>query len=137
MQYINLIGFLGGDPQERVTANNHKVINFSVAVSLYSQKETKTQWYKINVWEGPLRKFCSNLKKGSLVYIGGELDFPKVYQGKDGKQKVDLSVKAAYIKFMPTAKKDKEEYNIQKAKEDAIKEAEKRYPTEIESVFPF
>jgi len=75
---VQLIGYLGADPETRFTPNGVKVTTFSVAVTrrwrnAEGEQKEATEWINIEAWRG-LGEFCAEyLKKGSLVYIEGRL----------------------------------------------------------------
>jgi single-strand DNA-binding protein len=75
---VQLIGYLGKDPEIRFTPTGTKVCTFTMAVHRKwkgndgSQKEA-TDWFNIEVW-GKLGEFCQQyLHKGSLAFIEGRL----------------------------------------------------------------
>lgn len=74
---VQLIGYLGKDPETRFTPTGKKVAHFSVAVTQRwkSGGESKeyTEWINVEAW-GRLGEICQQyLHKGSLVYIEGRL----------------------------------------------------------------
>ena len=75
---VQLIGYLGKDPESRFTPTGKKVTHFSVAISnrwKSSEGESKeyTDWVNVEAW-GRLGEICQEyLKKGSLVYLEGRL----------------------------------------------------------------
>ena len=75
---VQLIGYLGKDPETRITAKGSKVASFSLAVDRRwksAEGETKeaTDWFNIEAW-GRLGEICQQyLHKGSLVYLEGRL----------------------------------------------------------------
>lgn len=74
---VQLIGYLGRDPETRFTPTGKKVAHFSVAVTQRWKTggETKeyTEWVNVEAW-GRLGEICQQyLHKGSLVYIEGRL----------------------------------------------------------------
>lgn len=109
MQKIFIIGFVGRDPEERVTAGGKKVVSFPVCVNCKKQGEELRVWYKISSWEGQNSNIISHVKKGSCVVVIGDLSPPTTYQSKKGDISVDLSVNAQSIAFGPSSKKEKEE----------------------------
>lgn len=75
---VQLIGYLGKDPESRYTPNGKKVCHFSVAVSRRwkaadgSNKEA-TDWFNVEAW-GKLGEICQQyLAKGRLAFIEGRL----------------------------------------------------------------
>jgi single-strand DNA-binding protein len=74
---VQLIGYLGKDPEARFTPTGKKVAHFSLGVTQRwkADGETKeyTDWVYIEAW-GRLGEVCSQyLHKGSLAYIEGRL----------------------------------------------------------------
>ncbi|RMF43549.1 MAG: single-stranded DNA-binding protein, partial [Anaerolineae bacterium] len=75
---VQLIGYLGRDPEMRYTPTGKPYTTFSVAVtrrwkgSSGEQKEA-TDWFNIEAW-GRLAEICNQyLSKGRLVFIEGRL----------------------------------------------------------------
>lgn len=78
-----IIGRLGNDPETGTLASGVSVCNFSVATSktwkdkVTGQKQEKTEWHRITTFN-KLADICSQyLKKGSKVYIEGEISTDK------------------------------------------------------------
>jgi single-strand DNA-binding protein len=75
---VQLIGYLGKDPESKFTPTGRKVTQFSVAISnRWRNKEGEpkefTEWVNIEAW-GRLGEVCNEyLKKGSLVFVEGRL----------------------------------------------------------------
>ncbi len=99
---VQLIGYLGKDPESRFTPNGKKVAHFSVAITQRwkSDNETKeyTEWVNVEAW-GRLGEICQQyLKKGSSVYIEGRLKTDK-YEDK-GETKYYTKVVALSLQFL-------------------------------------
>jgi len=109
MQHLSIIGFLGGDPEERVSKTGNKGMFFSVAVERYTQGEKRTQWYKIQVWDHHLFNITKTLHKGSLISVSGILLEPTIYKNQKGEDKVNLSIKAHAMWFLPFKKGTEED----------------------------
>lgn len=94
MAYLNrveLIGHLGQAPEMRAFPNGTSVATLSVATTeYYKDKETGerkdiTQWHNIQI-TGKKADFASQfLKKGSMVFISGKLNY-RAYE-KDGQKR--------------------------------------------------
>lgn len=74
---VQLIGYLGRDPETRYTPTGKKVTTFTLGVTerWKSDGELKeyTEWFNIEAW-GRLGEICQEyLHKGSLVYLEGRL----------------------------------------------------------------
>jgi single-strand DNA-binding protein len=99
---VQLIGYLGKDPEARFTPTGKKVAHFSLAVSQRwtSNGESKeyTEWVNVEAW-GRLGEVCQEyLKKGSLVYLEGRLKTEK-YEDK-GETKFYTKVVALGLQFL-------------------------------------
>ncbi len=87
---VQLIGYLGRDPETRFTPTGKKVTQFSVAVdrrwrSAEGEPKEATDWFNIEAW-GRQGEICQEyLKKGSLVYIEGRLRTDITGEGDDRK----------------------------------------------------
>ncbi len=100
---VQLIGYLGKEPESRFTPNGKKVVHFSLAVTQRrkSGNETKeyTEWVNVEAW-GKLGEIASKyLKKGSLVYVEGRLKTDK-YEDKGGETKYFSKVVAQLMQFL-------------------------------------
>ena len=79
---VQLIGYLGKDPESKFTPTGKKVTQFSVAISnRWRNKDGEakeyTEWVNIEAW-GRLGEVCNEyLKKGSLVFLEGRLKTDK------------------------------------------------------------
>lgn len=75
---VQLIGYLGKDPESKFTPTGKKVTQFSVAISnrwrnKNGEPKEFTEWVNIEAW-GRLGEICNEyLKKGSLVFVEGRL----------------------------------------------------------------
>ena len=75
---VQLIGYLGRDPETRYTPHGKTYCTFSVAVtqrwrSGESNVKEHTDWFTIEAW-GRLGEVCQKyLSKGKLVYLEGKL----------------------------------------------------------------
>ncbi|MEW6029860.1 MAG: single-stranded DNA-binding protein [Chloroflexota bacterium] len=99
---VQLIGYLGKDPESKFTPTGKKVAHFSLAVTQRWKTggETKeyTEWVNIEAW-GRLGEVAQEyLHKGSLVYIEGRLKTDK-YEDK-GETKYYTKVVSQSIQFM-------------------------------------
>ncbi|MFZ5818384.1 MAG: single-stranded DNA-binding protein [Chloroflexota bacterium] len=99
---VQLIGYLGKDPEGRFTPTGKKVTHFSMAITQRwkSQGEAKeyTEWVNVEAW-GRLGEVCQEyLKKGSLVYVEGRLKTDR-YEDK-GETKYYTKVVALALQFL-------------------------------------
>src|SRR5512134_3512332 len=80
---VQLIGYLGKDPESKFTPTGKKVTQFSVAITnrwkgREGDPKEFTEWVNIEAW-GRLGEVCGEyLKKGSLVFVEGRLKTDRV-----------------------------------------------------------
>ena len=77
---VLLIGNVGKDPEVRYVSDNLSVANFSVATTKKGYKTNdgkevpdKTEWHTIVCWRGLAKLAEQYIKKGTQVYVEGEL----------------------------------------------------------------
>ena len=116
---VQLIGYLGKDPETRHTPTGKKVCHFSMGVTQRwkSGNETKeaTDWFNIEVWGRMAEVAQQYLKKGSLAFVEGRLKTDK-YEDK-GETKYFTKVVASAFQFLD--KKQAEE-PVASVDEDAV-----------------
>jgi single-strand DNA-binding protein len=95
---VILIGNLGRDPEVRSFQNGGKVVNLRIATSeTWRDKQTgerkeRTEWHSVAIFNEALGKIAEQyLKKGSTVYIEGQLETRK-WQDQSGQDKYSTEV---------------------------------------------
>ncbi|WEK06314.1 MAG: single-stranded DNA-binding protein [Candidatus Devosia phytovorans] len=95
---VILVGNLGADPEVRNLPSGGKVVNLSIATSEnWKDKNTgerreKTEWHRVVIFsEGLARVAESYLKKGSKVYLEGQLQTRK-WQDQSGQDKYSTEI---------------------------------------------
>jgi len=73
---VELIGFLGSEPEAKFTSNGKAVTSFSVATKTSfmkgNERQERTEWHKIQAW-GKLGEYGAAFKKGAHIRVEGEL----------------------------------------------------------------
>ena len=94
---VILIGNLRRDPEVRKMQNGESVANLRVATSetwndkQSNERKERTEWHTVTVW-GKLAEIAEKyLRKGSKVYLEGQLQTRK-WQDKDGQDKYSTEV---------------------------------------------
>lgn len=101
---VQLIGYLGKDPETRFTPTGKKVAQFSLAVtnrrkSAEGEAREYTEWVNIEAWER-LGEICAQyLHKGSLIFIEGRLKTDK-FDDKSGETKYYTKVVASSLQML-------------------------------------
>jgi len=94
-----LVGNLGQDPEIRAMQSGDKVANLSIATSeswkdKSGEKQERTQWHKVVVFNQGLVKVCENyLKKGSKVYIEGQIETRSWEQDGEKKYTTEITLR--------------------------------------------
>jgi single-strand DNA-binding protein len=99
---VQLIGYLGRDPEARTIPSGQKVAQFSLGVTRRwksgSESKEATDWFNVEAW-GRLGELGQQyLKKGSLVYVEGRLKTDR-YEDK-GETKYFTKVVASSLQFL-------------------------------------
>jgi single-strand DNA-binding protein len=127
---VQLIGYLGRDPESKYTPTGKRVTDFPVAVTNRWKNpagdgETReyTEWVNIEAW-GRLAETCHEyLGKGSLVYVEGRLKTDH-YEDSEGQHHYFTKVVARTVQFLSDNRDD--EHLIEEA--DIPEEEETELP---------
>ena len=93
---VILVGNIGKDPETRYMPNGKAVTNFSVATSeswkdANGDKQERTEWHNVVLFEKLAEIAAEYLHKGSQVYIEGSLRTRK-WQDKEGKDRYTTEI---------------------------------------------
>tara|TARA_B100001179_G_scaffold219138_1_gene192491 strand:- start:214 stop:675 length:462 start_codon:yes stop_codon:yes gene_type:complete len=96
---VFLIGRLGADPDIKQMVNGKSVARLSLATSQTwkdkntGEKKEKTEWHRVVVFnEGLINVIQQYLKKGSQLYIEGQLSTRKWRDEKSGQDKYSTEI---------------------------------------------
>lgn len=109
-QSVQIIGYLGADPEMRYTANGNAVTNFRVATSrswkdAAGEKREETEWFRVQAWN-KLAEVCAQyLTKGRLVFVEGRLQTRK-WQDQQGADRYTTELVAQEVKFLGGGNRD-------------------------------
>lgn len=101
---VQLIGYLGRDPESKYTPTGKRVTDFSIAITSRWKDEDgeareQTEWVNIEAW-GRLAETCQEyLAKGSLVYVDGRLKTDR-YEDESGETRFFTKVVAQTVQFL-------------------------------------
>jgi single-strand DNA-binding protein len=117
---VQLIGYLGKDPESKFTPNGKKVCHFSIGVTQRWKAggETKehTDWFNIEAW-GRLGEVAQQyLKKGSLTFVEGRLKTDR-YEDK-GETKYFTKVVALSMQFLDRKAVEEPEVSVEEVAAD-------------------
>jgi single-strand DNA-binding protein len=106
---VQLIGYLGKDPESKYTSGGRRVTDFPIAVtsrwkSRDGEAKESTEWVNIEAWER-LGEVCQQyLEKGSLVYVEGRLKTNRYEE--DGEPRYFTRVVALTVQFLSDSRDD-------------------------------
>ncbi|AWV98127.1 single-stranded DNA-binding protein [Arcticibacterium luteifluviistationis] len=101
---VLLIGNVGGDPEIRTLPSGAKVANFSLATTeTYTdrtgQKQSQTEWHRIEIWEGLANVVEQYVKKGDPLYIEGKIKNEK-WTDQNGLEKTGIRIRANSMQML-------------------------------------
>jgi single-strand DNA-binding protein len=107
MGYLNkviLIGRLGQDPEKRTTPTGKTVVNVSLATTEYyndqsGNKQERTEWHRLVIWEKTGDVIANYCKKGSQIYAEGSLQ-TRDWQDKDGNKRFTTEVVVRSVQLL-------------------------------------
>lgn len=108
---VILIGRLGGDPELKYTPAGTAVSTFSLATNRSwkdqdGNQQERTDWHRIVAWRKTAEFVGEWFKKGSLVYVEGNLQ-TRSWQDKDGNTRYTTEVVADNLQFIGGKKEDR------------------------------
>ena len=96
---VILVGNLGRDPEVRTTQDGRKIVNLSVATSeswrdkATGERKERTEWHRVVIFNERLAEVASNyLRKGTHVYLDGQLQTRKWTDNQSGQEKYTTEV---------------------------------------------
>lgn len=107
---VQLIGYLGKDPESKYTPTGRRVTDFPIAITQRWKDEageTKehTEWVQIEAW-GRLAEICHEyLRKGSLAYVDGRLKTDR-YEDQSGETRYFTKMVAQSVQFLSDNRDD-------------------------------
>ena len=105
---VIIVGNLGADPEHRQFDGGGSVTNISVATSeQWIDKQTgerreATEWHRVSLFNRLAEVAAQYLRKGSKVYIEGQLKTRK-YQAQDGTDRYVTEIRASQMQMLDSA----------------------------------
>ncbi len=102
---VILVGNLGQDPEVRYTQNQKQVANLSVATSdqwtdkATGQKQERTEWHRVVLFDRLAEIAGQYLRKGSKVYLEGKLQTRK-WQNQQGVDQYTTEIVANELQML-------------------------------------
>jgi len=101
---VQLIGYLGADPELRYTPSNRAVCSLSIATSEVwkdkdGKKQERTEWTRCQVWGAQAENCSKFLAKGRQVYVEGRLQ-TRSWDDKNGQKRYSTEVVVEKVVFL-------------------------------------
>jgi len=105
MMFVQIAGFLGADPETRMSPTGQKITTFRIACNTKKQGKERTVWWRVTIFGDRFDKMLTYLKKGSFILVFGTMNPPDIYQDREGHSQISLEMIAEYMSFMPTSQR--------------------------------
>ncbi len=134
---VQIIGYLGKDPEMRYTPSGKPVTTFTVAVSrswssTSGERHNETEWFNIVAWSNLAETCKQYLSKGQHVYIEGRLQTRR-WDDKEGQKHTSVEIVANEMIML-----DRRDANTNHAQEaDSVSSDADAVATPTEDEFPF
>lgn len=105
VNYVELIGWLGNDPEQRYTPSGVAIAEFSVATKRVGSRNEdgswsyETDWLDVVAWDQLAETVVTSLRKGSRVRVTGSLRVDS-WEDREGNKRKRVNVRAEDIIFL-------------------------------------
>lgn len=100
LNHIQLIGYLGKDPQFIKFKTGKEMARLRMATDTYvheaGERKKYTEWHTIKIWGPQVERIRNYLIKGSHVLVDGRLGYSS-YTDKDGQTRYFTEIRANYL----------------------------------------
>ncbi len=111
---VQLMGWLGADPELRFSLSGTAICQFRVATKRYAgrnedgSRQYETEWMTIETWDRLAERCHHELRKGSRVLIHGGIR-TKTWEDKDsGQRRMRVFVHADSVAFLDARQDEKD-----------------------------
>ena len=133
---VILLGNLGADPEIRYTAGGDAVATISVATSSSwndkqsGEKREKTEWHRVVFFRRLAEVVGEYLKKGSSIYVEGQLQTNSYEDKNTGEKKFSTHMKAREMQMLGSR-------NSMDGQQDSSPEMQSQEPPVFDDEIPF
>ena len=125
MNQIIIMGRVGQTPELKKTQSGNEFYSLNVVSNTKKNGEDISTWYSCTLFEFN-KRFMEYVKKGSAVVINGVLQQPKIYELRNGENKISLDIIVSSINFSPFGEKKKDE-DVGEKKEESQSSSQSSY----------
>lgn len=96
---VVIVGRVGQDPEVRYYDSGKVKTVLSVAVNRWSKEGTKTDWFRIELWDKKAEVAGEYAKKGKLIAVEGRLQLSK-WKSQNGEDREYYFIRANDIQLL-------------------------------------
>ena len=129
LNQVELIGYVGADPEQRILPSGVQICTFRVATKRWvgrsddGERAVETDWTPIEAWERLAERCSQALRKGSRVRVSGSLHTQSWDDRETGQRHYKTIVRAADVMYLDARQESQHE-----ADEGAVEEAVEELP---------
>jgi single-strand DNA-binding protein len=122
---VELVGWIGAEPEQRFTPSGTAVCNFRVATKRPAgrgesgERTFETDWTTVEVWEKLAERCAQSLHKGSRVRVIGSLHTRSWEDRESGQKRFKTFVRAEDVMYLDTRQ---EAHDEAEAVEEAVED---------------
>jgi single-strand DNA-binding protein len=137
---VMLCGRLGRAPEVKYTGSGKAVATLSVATddtfkNKSGEREKKTEWHKVVVWDKQAEIAGKYLQKGSLIFVEGRLQTRE--WEKDGEKRSVVEVVAERFRMLDGAKVEESFQKLDEADAEKKKNKPRKFSNTSAGEIPF
>jgi single-strand DNA-binding protein len=122
MGYVNkvtIVGNLGLTPELKQTATGKVFCHLRIATNEVfkdrdGQRQERTEWHRITVWQETANHCTRHLSKGQMVYIEGRLEH-RSWEDEDKKKRWSTDIIAQRVIFLSGGERERDRENERRA----------------------
>lgn len=142
-QRVDVMGYVGKDPEVRHLPSGEQVVNFSIAAGeRWKDKQTgeqkeRTEWFRCTAF-GRLSEVISQyVEKGSLIFVSGQMR-TREYEDKEGVKRYSTDLIVRELKLLPRSNRQEDDAPREKKAAPARRAAEPEVgPDDFDDDIPF
>jgi single-strand DNA-binding protein len=112
---VELVGWIGAEPEQRFTSSGTAVCNFRVATNRLAgrneagERMVEAEWTTVEAWEKLAEQCARFLHKGSRVRVIGSLHTQSWEDRESGQKRYKTVVRAEDVLFLTTRERAQDE----------------------------
>lgn len=115
---VELVGWIGAEPEQRFTSSGVAVCNFRVATNRFGarneagERVVEAEWTTVEVWDKLAEQCGRFLHKGSRVRVSGSLHTQSWEDRESGQKRFKTVVRADDVLFLNTRERTQDDAEV-------------------------